>query len=275
MKKCLVLIAALLLAAPAIAQQPMSIRDFRDAYVAALKKAAPDFAIETVDDSIVKYGKDKPPQSVAYMDRAYNDYRLDPSQRDNLIGDLVKMSLRAESGDMEAVKRDALVVMLRTLDYAQGAPSGAAAEIIMRPFAGDLGMILMRDTPDALGTVGRSALKELGLSEDEAFAQAYKNLPVRLGKPHIETMNGFRYINAESGLAVGMLAAPGACAADKRDERVVFVADRSYYIEADLSNAQGVAAVRNVARGMIRDGASLSSTLIQCKDGKWSQIPLN
>lgn len=274
MKWVFAFIGALALATPAFAQSVISSAEFRDGYIAALREADPTLKIEVVDDATVKFGRGDPLEFSTYLDRAYRDYRDDPAEKNKLINDLVRVNIRLASGDIDAPASDRLIAMLRPLNYAPGVADAGKDNPISRPFAGDLRVYLMMDNPETLSSVSREMLANLKLSEDQAFTLALKNLPGRLGELYIETMDDFRYVNAESGLAVATLVAPSACTTDKSSQRLVFVADRSYFLEADMSNTAGVAAVRKVARGMIRDGVSMSATLLRCSGGAWSAVPI-
>jgi hypothetical protein len=121
---------------------------------------------------------------------------------------------------------------------------------------------------DTIGYATSDTLNDLGIDRDAAFALAHKNLFVRIGPLDEVTEMGITTTGAATGLATGLLVAPGFCAAGKEDV-LVLVPDRNSFWSAPVSNASAVELLRRIARGMARSGDAMSETLLECRGGVW------
>lgn len=256
--------------AQAQTQRALPMTGFRDAFIAELKAEKPD--VQAIPDAadparvrILERPGDEP--IVVYLDRAYSRYLDAPDQLNAVLRNLAGGAIGLRGNPRAAAGPDRLIAMARPKTYAAGL--GKDDMLISRPVAGDLVAVLMMDDAVSLASVNDGELKRLGLSIDEAFALAAKNLPARIGKIDSQKVGDIDLVAAESGLALGLLAAPGFCKANSED-RLYLAADRDYFFSARIDDARASAQFWFAARGIIRDGKSMSSVVIACQAGQWT-----
>jgi hypothetical protein len=246
-------------------RKPMSVVEFRDLFVARLREAYPDAEIEIVSDTALKLTRGDLEGS-AYVENVYGSYVRDPAHLDFHMGKLLSLVANSSPESPQGVNQ--LVVVARPVDYGRA----LGADVLMRPLAGDVGLLLAFDTPTALGGAIRSSLEEMELTEDEAFARAVENLSGRVGEFEVqrfEHANVF-HIKAESGLATGLLALPdrwrngvSAC--------VVFVVNREAFLWCDLADADAVRALGQFAR-VVQVHDAVSKMLLVLENGVWREL---
>ena len=244
---------------------PISITEFRDQFIAGARKVDPAAELEVIDDKSLSVRRGDQ-QGTIFVENAYARYLREPARLDFHMGQL--LTLFANAAQESSLGVNQLVVVARHVDYGKG----TGADILMRPLAGDVGLLLAFDTPTALGAVMKSTLAELELTEDEAFARACENLKERIGElvvQRFEHANVF-HIRADSGLATGALALPdlwrngvAAC--------VVFAITREAFLWCDMTDAKAVTALRQFAK-VVKVPDPLSNTFLALENGAWRDI---
>lgn len=246
-------------------RKPMSIVEFRDLFIARIRETQPAAEIEIVDDGTLKLKRGELEGSV-FVANAYSSYVRDPQRLDAHLARLLHLVANMSPDSPQGVNQ--LVVVARPLEYGRA----LGAEVLMRPLAADVGLLLAFDTPTALGGAVRSSLEDMNVTEDEAFARAVENLSERVGDLDIQRFqhaNVF-HIRAESGLATGLLALPDqwrngvpAC--------VVLVLTRQAFLWCDMADADAVTALGQFAR-VVQVPDLVSKTLLVLENGQWREF---
>lgn len=243
----------------------MSLVEFRDLFIARLQQTQPDVEVAVVDNGTLKLEHGDLEGSI-FLGNAYAGYLRDPAQLDLHLNKLLTLVANSSPDTSHGVNQ--LVVVARHVDYGKD----LGAEVLLQPLAGDVSLLLAFDTPTALGSVVRSSLDDLRLSEDEAFTRAVENLSGRVGELEVqrfEHANVF-HIRAESGLATGLLALPdrwrngvSAC--------VVFVVTREAFLWCDKTDEDAVTALRHFAR-IVQAPDRVSKVLLVFENGVWRKL---
>lgn len=264
----LVAILALIgaMATPASAQDVISPAEFRDDVIGLLKAARADICVVVVDDWTLHFGTNEAEcGNTLNIDNMYREYLGTPSQRAELQSKLAATGLgmlaERDLSDFES----RLVVVLRPAEYAV---LGDGEPAVHRPFAGDLIALLMLDSATTLSTLDAGTLSDHDLSEDQAFAQARRNLPDRMGDVVVEVIEGITVIGAESGLATGLMWLPDSCDAVSEGRRA-HILDRNTYFQVDGRDAVAAGRFAEISAGLIANDAALSRTVLVCESGAW------
>jgi len=245
----------------------ITIREFRDRFVAGLKIGDPSLRIGIVDDRTVTVQTPGGDQGTVFMQNSYAQYADDPQQMDVVISGLVKTIIEMAGGIDQSA--DAMVVVARHVDYGKEFNSN----VIVRPLAGDLGLLLAFDGAASLKAVERDDLKTLSLTEDEAFAKATQVLRSRIGalsQGRFQDWPVF-YVAAESGLATGALALPNLWGNPDRS-RAVFVDTKEMFFWAYLDDAKAVGLLRQYATERMKTYDTISKTVIAFDGAIWKDI---
>jgi hypothetical protein len=129
--------------------------------------------------------------------------------------------------------------------------------------------VLMVDGEEQMRVVNKPGLEMLGLTVDQAFDRALKNLRARVGHVEIGKELGVEFAYANSGLATGTLLYADACAA-KGPEKYVLVPDRNTYVSVLVSDKAAAEAFWRLAKGLIASGESASRSVLLCRSGRWT-----
>lgn len=263
----IVVAAAIGAAAPAHAQSIVSAAEFRDEVIALLRAQRPDLCIRIQDEWTLHFGPDESTcaNSLA-IENMYREYLSAPSRKADFQARLARTGVAMLAGPPDTSNlRSRVVVVLRPLEYANLFEDST---VVHRPFAGDMIAVLMLDSPETLIAMSPEALSEHGLSEQVAFDLAATNLKDRMGDVQVATEMGIEIIEAETGLATGILWLPESCGPQSEgDQALIF--DRNGYLRAAGADGDAVRNFRMVAEGMIADNASLSRSIITCRVGSW------
>lgn len=263
----LVLIASLFLVGAADAQD-LNREKFRNYYVGRLLAAEPDAVVRLDPDDpavlhITRPGEEEP--YAAFLDNPYRDYLATPEAIEEIVDHHARIALGRTPDFGAELTPDRLVVLVRPASMML---EPFAADIIRRPFAGDLVEVLVIDGQDTIGYANKDTLEKLGLDRDAAFALAHKNLFVRMGPVDTGVESGITVTGAVSGLATGLLVAPGFCAEGNEDVFVI-VPDKNSFWSVPASDTRTVELLRRVLRGMVRRRETMSETIIECRGGVW------
>ncbi len=254
-------------AAPSHAQDVVAPAQFRDEVIDLLRSERADLCVRIADDWTVYFGPDAAAcEHVLATENMYREYARDPSRKADLQGRLARMGLAMMAGPPDTSNfRNRLVVVLRPEGYASILENSTA---VHRPFAGDMIAVLMLDSPETLAAMGPEALSDHNLSEAEAFELAEANLKDRIGEVRTTTELGIEIVEAESGLATGLLWLPDSCRSESEgDQALVF--DRNGYLRVGTDDRAAIQSFRMVAEGSIADNATLSRSVIVCRAGSW------
>jgi hypothetical protein len=175
---------ALAAAAPAWAADLLSLRDFREAYVAALKTADPAVKIEAVTDDELKVTAADGKSLTAFLGNAYNAYRQNPEELNNILQHYTGVAVSALSEP--TMTADKLVVLVRPEGYGEAmfarAPKGTVnPRPLSRPLAPGLSLYVAVDQPQSFVIPQASDLRDkLKLTDEQIWATALANTHRRL-----------------------------------------------------------------------------------------------
>jgi hypothetical protein len=263
----LLLIASVFVTGAATAQE-LTREKFRQAYMDRVLQLEPAATVKPEAGDPLAVDVKRPGDETSYMaflDNAYRDHLEAPEETDLIIDRHARIALGLSPDSRAEVTPARLVVLARP---AQMMRDPRAATVVYRPFAGDLVEVLVIDGQDTIGYATNETLNDLGIDRDAAFALAHKNLFLRIGPVDEVTEMGITTTGAASGLATGLLVAPGFCVAGKEDV-LVLIRDRNAFWSAPVSNASAVELLRTIARGAARKGYTMSETIIECRGGVW------
>lgn len=295
--RCFLTIAFLLVAAcggpsptpkPSAAQSPavspsarlLSPGEFRDRVIAALKQADATIGVEVIDDLALNIKRGEA-TSGARLTTGYDEYSQNPATLDSIVAKWVSVFLTSVSNTPVVEPADvgeALVVVLRPKAYlAIQASNGQSLSQVWRPFGGDLVQLMMLNSNTMLMVATPDLLKQAGVSEQEAWKLAERNLHGLVGPLDMGDLpdNGPFIVSAQSGLATGTLAAPGMCDATGsryNEGRIMLVVDRNSYIEALPGADSSVERFWAFAKPHLGAGDFLSDTPLTCRGGKWVEV---
>jgi hypothetical protein len=270
-------IALTLPAGCAKAGPPTSMKGFRDAYAAEVRRRLPDSTIAVVSDDHLKIADGKGHDIDAYLDNAYAVYQQNPAHLQDVLKGYVSASIEAmEPTPIAAVE---LIILVRPAEYvqAQMATAGGSGEpgpLLFRPLAGDLVEIVAVDEPSTYKFLPASALRAaLGLDDAKVWALALDNLRDEVASPDLTS----RQVVALQlgGVASSLLVEPelwDSPSMQAGGAPVVAPVGKDLLLVTHEEDAKGIADMREKAREMRQDPDALSDRLFVRRKGAWVEL---
>ena len=268
---------------PVLAEELMTIRDFRDDMLLQLQQTYPDFTFEPLNETSITFKTDgeKAAEGQIFVENSYQLYTVEPDNidviMDRVIGRLedVQPEGPSEKLDDEAFLAG-LVLVLRPDTYMDAAPDYSDA-LVTWPFVADLAQTLAFDSPETLRFVTVAELEEKGISIDqELYERAAANIRVRMGDVYEDSYGSLSLISTENGLGTSYPLLPGVCSAESEDQ-AFWVIDRETIIRSRLDEGrpgQAEAELRTNAFNIRQSGFGMTNSIATCIDGKWDSIPI-
>lgn len=288
MRRLFLALALVLLAwQPASAQQLLSPSEFRDAAIAALQAADPQARIQSRGELEVELARPSDRERSGFranLEHAYAQYRDNPSAQREIIDDWVQFIIRPSSAVRTADGIVALLDARSTIERLADESARTRARsgrqpspLLWRPLAGDLVEVLAftgegGDTELLLA----ETLSEMGLTAEQAWEAAPRNLRSRLGQLTISGVPGadhLIYVGGGSGLVPSTLGSGAVCTGET--ERFAFlVVDFGGYVAGNRDDAVALSQLRSLLDTLRRSGRSLSLTPLGCRNGRVVEIAL-
>jgi hypothetical protein len=278
-----VVFAALALSAACAKGGPiMSMRAFRNAYVAEIRKERPSDTVAVVSADELRVQSPSGGDSEAFIDNAYAFYRQNPDQLQAILEQYVGTLAAAASPVPYTAEK--LLVLVRSTNYlaalyAAQARSGQAdsGPPYTRPIAPGLTAFVAEDQPTTYffppAEVLRSALKmDDAAIWSRALANTRRKLP---GSPPAKANGALVALTTGEGLAASLMAVPDywdAAAMQVGGPPVVAPVGKDMVLVTHLSHPSGIAALRTLARKSVDDPDGLIDQLYVRRAGAWEPL---
>lgn len=269
MRRFVIGLAACVLTLPAMAQMTES--EFETAFLASFQEAYPDLEIEKTGRFSYSYSGEGGDVQVN-IDRAYGEYLTAPDTLADVLQRWVKLANMARQPSQGTVRPN-LVAMPRPIAYLDYLKTLGPEENLPpnKPLIGDLVVILMVNSPQALRGASYTELAMEGLSESEAWDVAYANSEVLMGQKYVHYFDNsdIMMLSSESALIATMFADPGFC----RDQTNPLVETHFVLVDRDLIAAsseptqQAKSRFWDIVEPVIEEGSQMSSTPLTCQNG--------
>ena len=260
--------------ATAQSDELLSPAEFRNAVIEAMQaESDTELCVARLSDDSFRAGlTQKSCDYFAYLDTIYDEYTAEPARADELISENASTYVRLITAGIDDTNfKERLVVQLRPSSYMTDNARSSDGTLVARPFAGDMVAVLMLDSAETLAAVSAERLEENAVSEDEAFELAIANTRARMGDVYTEEYRKINFLTSANGLISGQIWLPEVCSADSRDA-VYMVYDRNGVMKVNLDDPLGVSNLLAVANGLVIQGEAMSSSVVRCKSGQWTQI---
>jgi hypothetical protein len=259
----------------AVGAQPMSMTEFRDAYVAAVQKAHPEDKVAIKSDNVVDVTNAKGETTTTYLDHGYAAYRQDPGALAEIMDhELAALDVAA---NMDAFTADQLLVLVRPASYL-AADTPRSKKPLSRPIAGDLVALVGVDQPKTWEYPPASRLRRvLKMTNDEIWDRALANTAKRL--PALPKPSAKKVVSAlvsDAGLSSSLLAEPDIWDTPEQQQGgapVVAPVAKDMVLMVHEGDAKGVAALRGIAAKAASDSEGLSDQLFVRRNGAWEVLP--
>lgn len=268
--------AICLLAGQAFAQSDdlLSPIEFRNAVIEAMQaESETELCVARLSDDSFRAGLTQEScDYFAYLDNLYDDYLADPTSGEDIISENASNYVRLITAGIDDENfAERLVVQLRPSNYVTTNARSTNGTLVARPFAGDMVAVLMLDSPETLAAVSEERLAANEVSVDEAYQLAIENTRARMGDVFTEEYKKINFLSSSNGLISGQLWLPETCSSESRDAAYM-VYDRNGLMKVNLSDPLGLSNLLAVANGLVIQGEALTTSVVRCKNGEWTQL---
>jgi len=259
------------LAAPAA--PPMRMTAYRDAYVAAVRKAHPDDTVTVKADNAVDVTNAKGDTTTSYLDHGYQLYQHDQDQlAEILAGEVATLDA---AGD-DTFTAEQLIVVVRPAGFLPPGMKGRKAAL-HRDLADGLIVLVAADRPQSwaypTGAKLRRALKlDNDAIWDRALANTRRELPAA---PVQDKRRSIAALTTGKGVASSLLAEPDVWdtpAMQVGGAPVVAPVSKDMVLLVHADDTKGVAMLRQMAAKDAGDPDALTQQLYVRRNGAWEVL---
>jgi hypothetical protein len=184
-----VLVAAVGLCCGCSHPEVLTPEEFTREFVETLKKASPGSKVTILRDLEVKFQvPGAGGESTSFLNNAYDQYKLAPKSRDEVIQRFVALAVESAAG-RQAVDRAAIVPVIKDREWSEDARQAwlsrgakAAPRLVYEEFGQDLIVLYAEDCPKGMHFLEESDLESAKLERKELRSLACENLKRLLPK---------------------------------------------------------------------------------------------
>ena len=266
--------AALSLARPACADQPLSTVRFRDRFIEAIHKLAPRVKVTVVSENLIDLSEPGLEDVRSNLFNAYHAYLLDRSSLDSVAAGYAKLAVESMQ-PAAAIKIDDLVILIRPRGYLSGIPQ----EKVTRPLAGDLMQVIAVNKPDSFDIPTLEQIsKSVGAPDEKLWARALENTKVLIGSCSATKLpEGVIDLECNQGFASSVLLLDEMWVPHKLPGRgaAVVSVSKDDLLVAHTGAPKSVEALSGFVAAHADDPSFLSPTLLVRTEAGWATYDPN
>lgn len=205
-----------LFAGAALAQDVVTVVEYREAFIERVQKAIPGVKIVRKGDTEIEVTPPGTPPLFVSVAASYRYYSTHPDDYAGGLDRLVRnMQMSLDPPKMQAGQ---MVIIVRNRAYLEASERGpvgdfgggtVGGELVSKPLAGDMVMILAEDHPEAIRLPRKADVRREVGEVDKVWGQALARTPDKIGELSVEPVRkGVFLASGDAGFAPSLLA-PG------------------------------------------------------------------
>lgn len=279
--KTVLILLAVTVSAPAVAQQLVSQDKFTMLYMDALRAAVPEVQVQVTGRMELSIEHDGN-EVRAYLDNAYSRYSTAPDMLDQVIGDYVAATVEQVVAPPEETDVTRIVPVIKGATYLEELNAGAVGDEVVliahEPYNDDLIILYAEDTPRNIRYLGDDDLDDLGVDRAGLRQAAIANLDRLLPEVQAQGSDGTYMLIADGNYEASLLLFDDIWNGDLwstgslpvSGEVVIAVPARDVLVVTGSRDAVGIATLRDIARDIVAsDPYSLTDQLFVYRNGRF------
>lgn len=266
------------------AQSPvLSSSQFTREFSNALSTAASELKVATVKDLELKVTSGDGHDFTLFLENAYDEYRLDPKAKSDVIQRFVAAGLETTRGVRDGVDRTRIVPVIKDrpwLEETRQAMLDRGAkkvpEHVYEDFNSDLVILYAEDSPKNIRYLGPKDLELAKIEREELRALACENLKRILPKIERHGTDGLYMLTAGGDYEASLLLLDSIWSDGEMDVQgdvVVAIPTRDLLLVTGSQNPQGIEKVRKMVNEAVTGGAyRLTEKLFVFRNGRFEEF---
>jgi len=261
--------------------EPLSQGTFTDLYLAYLKKSATDAEFERTADLELKVRMADGASHSIFLDNAYNQYRRDPGQRDEILETYIRSFLEVTSNREAAINPSRIVPVIKDRGWMEGIQAtlrergGNEADdlpaYVCDPYNSELAIFYAEDSPKNIRYLTEESFAELGLDRATLREQSIGNLLDLISGYEVMGGDGLYMVTAGGDYEASLLLIDQVWDSEAMPvdgDFVVAIPARDLLIVTGSENSEAIGRLREMASESAASFSySLTPVLFIRKDG--------
>lgn len=259
----------------------LSPAQFTEAYVKALKQAAPQYEINVVAPLELKVKGRNGHETSSFLDNAYNSYRLNPQDRDSIIGKYVSAFVESPFDSESTIDRTRIVPIIKDKAYLQEVRQSMATRVkkpaefmdLHEEYNSELTIFYAEDSPKNMRFLSQKDLADLKIEKGSLRALAVENLIKIISKPKLEGGNGLFILQAGGDYDASLILLDKIWSTGQikvEGDIVVALPSRDLLLVTGTGHKEAVAKVRDIAKKTVAEAPyRLTPELFVYRNGKF------
>ena len=260
----------------------MNPSDFTREFGVALGKAAPGVRVSAVKDLELKVTSEDGHESTVFLENAYNEYKLDPSDKDEVIRRFVSAAVDTFAPDDE-VDLARIVPVIKDKPWLEETQRAIAdrgfektLDYVYDDFCAELAVVYAEDSPQKIQYLTAGDLKSAKVERSELRALACENLKRLIPNFEQQGTNGLYMLTAGGTYEASLLLFDSIWSGGKiavNGDPVVAIPTRGLLLVTGSRYREGIEKLRKVAAKASAEGSyKLTSKLFVYRQGKFEEF---
>ena len=261
----------------------MTPSEFTRTFADALRKARPGLKVDIVRDLELNVTSANGGETTSYLDNAYDTYKQDPQERDDVIKRFVAANLETIGVTREGVDRTRIVPIIKDRPWLEetrqailGRGAKEAPEYVYEDFSPELVIVYAEDSPKNIRYFRAKDLESAKIDKSELRALACTNLKRLLPKIERHGTNGLYMITAGGDYEASLLLLDSIWSdgqMEVKGDLVVAIPARDLLLVTGSQDSQGIEKIKGIVKEASTGGAyRLTQKLFVYRNGRFSEF---
>jgi len=252
-------------------------------FAEALRKVAPEFQVEIVKDLELKITKQGNNEHITFLDNAYDSYKQDPREKDNVIASYVASGIETYTTNTDIVDKSRIVPIIKDKGWLEETNQAMRERGAKKPLEhvydnlnGDLVILYAEDSPKNIRYLTPSDIAGLKLSREKLRGLACENLKGILPKIELHGDDGLYMLSAGGNYEASLLLLDSIWSKENlavKGDVIVAIPTRDILLVTGSSDKEGISKLKALAKKSYDEGSyRLTQKLFVRRGGKFTSF---
>ena len=258
-------------------------RQFTMEFAEVLRKSAPEFQVEIIRDLELKITKQGNNEHTTFLDNAYDSYKQDTREKDNVIARYVASGIEIYAANTEIVDKSRIVPIINDTGWLEEINESMRVRGAKKPLEhvydnlnGDLVILYAEDSPKNIRYLTSSDIAKLKLSREKLRGMACENLKGLLPKIELHGDDGLYMLTAGGDYEASLLLLDSIWSNKNlavKGDIVVAIPTRDLLLVTGSSDKEGISKLKARAKKSYDEGTyRLTQKLFVRRGGKFTSF---